>query len=121
MPRQLTAMVTPSTAAGVPLSGSEALLAVHGSITSWLKRYGSLLPARGTGDRCALRIVPRIVFAATGLVAILCLATRLAAFRSGVAALLKKRLVLAGKREFPSAVATNQLQILCHKFLSSVL
>jgi hypothetical protein len=55
------------------------------------------------------------------LFVLLCLATRLAPFRSRIATLLEKCLILAGKREFLSAVATGQLQILCHNFLSFTL
>ena len=36
-----------------------------------------------------------------------------------IAPFLEKCLILAGKREFLSAVATGQLQVLCHRFLSS--
>jgi len=118
---QLTAISTPSPAAGVLLSGSEAVLAIHGPVASWLKRHCGLLPARGTCNRCALRFAPRIIPATTGLLVLLYLATRLAAFRSRVAAFLKKRLILAGERELLSAVATGQLQILYHKALSSTL
>jgi hypothetical protein len=52
---------------------------------------------------------------------LLCLAAGLTALRSRIATFLEKRLILARKREFLSAVATDQLPILGHKTLSPTL
>ncbi len=119
---RLTAKPMPSAAAAtrVLFPGSEAVLAIYRTVASRLKRHCSLLPARGTRNRRARRIAPvSSPASASGLLVLLCLAAWLASFRSGIAALLEKRLVFARKREFLSAVATGQLQILCHTVLSS--
>ena len=117
MPPKLTAIATPSSAAAVGLSGSEAVLAVHGTITSWLKRHRGLLPTCGTCNRRALRFAP-VVSSPSALLVFLSLSTTLAPFRSRIATFQKKCLILARKSEFPTAVATSQLQIRCHTSLS---
>src|SRR5215472_15486793 len=107
---QLTTIATLSSAAAVSLSGSETVLAIYGPVATRLKRNCRLLPTCGTRNRRPLRFAP-VVSSPSGLLVLLCLATRLAAFRSRIATFLKKCLILAGKREFLSAVATGQLQI----------
>lgn len=114
MPHHLTAIAIPATASGVLLPGSKAVLAVHGPVTSRLKRHSGLLAAPGTRNGCSLRLAP-LVSSAAALFVLLCLTASLAPFWRRIAAFLEKRLILTGKREFLSAVATGQLHTLCHK------
>ena len=117
---QLTAITATSAVAAVSLSGAEAVLAIDRPVASRLKRYGGLLPTPRAGNAGALRWAP-VVSTTAGLLVLLCLPASLAAFWSRVPTLPEKGLVLAGKREFLSAVAAGELHVLCHKTLSSTL
>lgn len=128
MPRLLItatpAIITAAAAAAVAsLPGGETVLAIYWAVASRLKRDRCLLPASGTRDCCALRISPPAVSSSTAaaLFVLLRCAARPAAFRRRIATFPEKCLIFARKREFLSAVATGQLQILCHKTLSSPL
>ena len=79
-----------------------------------------MLPAPGTRDGRTLRLTPGIS-SASSLFVLLCLATRLAAFRSRIAPFLEKCLIFARKCEVLPAVTTSQLQILSHKTLFALL
>lgn len=85
--------ISPVTTAAL-LPGVVAVLAIHGTVAARLKRNRGLLPAPGASDRRALRFAPA-VSSASALFVLLCLAACLAALRSRIATLLKKRLIVA--------------------------
>lgn len=113
---ELTPAPIISSAAAAFLVSVEAVAAIYGTISTRLKRNGCLLPAPGTRDGRTLRLTPGIS-SASSLFVLLCLAARLAAFRSRIAPFLEKCLIFARKCEVLPAVTTSQLQILSHKTL----
>jgi len=113
----------PTLAAAAGLSCLEAVLAIDGAVATGLKWDGGLLPAPGTDYRCSLRLAALVSTTTSSalLFILLCLTAWFAALGRRVTAFAEKILVFAGKRECLSAVATHELQILSHMFLSSLL
>ena len=112
--------ISAASAAAAFLSGLEAILTIDGAVATRLEGNGGLLAACRTSDAGALRFTAGVSASGT-LVILFCLSAILAALRSGVTAFLEICLIVAGKGEFLPAVATSQLQILCHTSLSSTL
>jgi hypothetical protein len=102
-----------SPAAACTFPGLEAVPAIDGTVPSRLKWHGRLLSAAGANDSGARR-VGSLVGLPARLLIFLCLPTCFAPFWRRIAALPEERLIVGRKREFLSAVAARQLQIIRH-------
>src|SRR5579863_6238814 len=85
----LSSVAAASSATGVSLSRSEAVLAIYGPVAPRHKWDGSRLPTTGTRNGCALRFAS--VSTPFALLVLLCLAARFAALRGRIPTLLEER------------------------------
>lgn len=97
-------VISPTALASLP--GLVAVLAIHRTIASRLKRHRCLLSAIGTGHRRSLRIV-LLILPRSRLVSPLRLTTRFAALRGRIATILEEFLIPACECEFLPAIDTG--------------
>ena len=107
------AKVTPPASTGTRLfPGLKAALAIHGTVPPGLERHCGLLSAPGADDGCTPRFTALV--SSAGLFLFLGLTALLAALRRRISALAEERLIVNGKRERLSAIATNEFLIPSH-------
>jgi hypothetical protein len=111
---------SPAAATRTGLPTLKAVLAVDGTVTSGLEGNSGLLPTCGTDHTCSLGCTALVPTAARLLV-LLGLTARSAALRCRITTIAEEFLILGGKSKSLPAIAADELLILSHISLSSLL